>query len=81
MHVSFIFDRMDYIGVELRDAEWKEGYRYVTFGGSWFTTKYNIHTAWKIVCYNGKEYVTCPNCGGGGTVQVAETFDLSGGGF
>lgn len=47
MHVLFIFDRMDYIGVELRDAEWKEGYRYVTFDGSWFTTKYNIHTAWK----------------------------------
>ena len=35
----------------------------------------------KIVCYNGEEYVTCPNCGGGGTVQVAESFDLSGGGF
>lgn len=47
MHVLFIFDRMDYIGVELRDAEWKEGYRYVIFDGSWFTTKYNIHNAWK----------------------------------
>ena len=47
MHVLFIFDRMDYIGVELRDADWKDGYRYVTFDGSWFTTKYNIHTAWK----------------------------------
>ena len=35
----------------------------------------------KIVCYDGEEYVTCPNCGGGGTVQVAESFDLSGGGF
>lgn len=35
----------------------------------------------KIVCYDGEEYVTCPNCGGGGTVQVAESFDLSGGSF
>ncbi len=47
MHVLFIFDKMDYIGVELRDASWKEGYRYVTFDGSWFTTKYNIHNGWK----------------------------------
>lgn len=47
MHVLFIFDRMDYIGVELRDAEWKDGYRYVTFDGRWFTTKYNIHNEWK----------------------------------
>lgn len=47
MHVLFIFDRMDYIGVELRDAEWKDGYRYVTFDGKWFTTKYNIHNEWK----------------------------------
>ncbi len=47
MHVLFIFDRMDYIGAELRDSVWKEGYRYVTFDGAWFTTKYNIHNAWK----------------------------------
>lgn len=47
MHVLFIFDRMDYIGVELREAEWKDGYRYVTFDGRWFTTKYNIHNEWK----------------------------------
>lgn len=47
MHVLFIFDRMDDIGVELREAEWKEGYRYETFDGRWFTTKYNIHNEWK----------------------------------
>lgn len=35
----------------------------------------------KIVCYNGEEYVTCPNCGSIGTVAVAESYNLSGGGF
>lgn len=35
----------------------------------------------KIVCYDGEEYVTCPNCGGGGIVRVAESFDLTGGNF
>lgn len=35
----------------------------------------------KIVCYRGEEYVKCPNCGCGGSVRYAESFDLSGGGF
>ena len=46
-HVLFIFDPMDDIGAELRDAEWEDGYRYVIFDGRWFTLKYNIHNAWK----------------------------------
>lgn len=47
MHVLFIFGRMDYIGVELRNANWRDGYRYVTFDGRWFTTIFNIHNEWK----------------------------------
>ena len=36
----------------------------------------------KIVCYNGEEYVTCPNCGDCGTVnKSAQSYNLSGGGF
>ena len=36
MHVLFIFDSMDYIGLELCNVVWKEGYRYVVFDGRWF---------------------------------------------
>jgi len=47
MHVLFIFDSMDYMRSELRDVQWKEGYRYVVFDGRWFTTKYNIYSEWR----------------------------------
>jgi len=34
----------------------------------------------KIICHHGQEEVTCPNCGSSGRVEIAETFDLRGGG-
>ena len=34
-----------------------------------------------VVCYHGQRSVTCPSCGNSGEVQVAENFDLKGGGF
>lgn len=35
----------------------------------------------KVVCYDGREIVTCPNCGVTSGVVPGETFDLSGGGM
>ena len=35
----------------------------------------------KVVCYDGKEIVTCPCCGKSSGVAPGETFDLSGGGM
>ena len=35
----------------------------------------------KVICYDGREIVTCPNCGMSSGVVPGETFDLSGGGF
>lgn len=34
----------------------------------------------KVICYQGQEMVTCPNCGLSSGVKPAETFDLTGGG-
>ena len=34
----------------------------------------------KVVCYHGKEVVTCPNCGNTSSLRIAESVDLSGGG-
>lgn len=45
--VLFIFDKMDDIKTELQDASWKEGFRYVVFDGSWFSTKYHLHHSWR----------------------------------
>ena len=47
MHILFIFDRMGDINAELSEVSWNEGYRYITFDGKWFTTKYKIHNEWK----------------------------------
>lgn len=35
----------------------------------------------KVICYQGQEMVTCPNCGLTSGVKPAETFDLTGGGI
>ncbi len=47
LHVLFVFDQMGMIAAELSDAEWPDGYRYVPFGGDWFTVKYNLTNSWK----------------------------------
>ncbi len=47
LHVLFIFDQMDYIGAELADAVWEDGYVYKRFDGTWFGTKRDIETTWK----------------------------------
>lgn len=47
LHVLFIFDKMNVIGAELEDAEWKENYIYQVFDGAWFNTKYAIEKTWK----------------------------------
>ena len=47
LHVLFIFDKMDVIGADLQDLEWKEGYVYHVFDGAWFNTKYAIENDWK----------------------------------
>lgn len=35
----------------------------------------------KVVCYQGQEIVTCPNCGQSSGVRAAEAVDLNGGGM
>ena len=48
LHILFIFDRMDIIGVELRDAIWDESsYVFHIFDGAWFNVKYAIENVWK----------------------------------
>lgn len=65
MHVLFIFDSMDYIGLELCNVVWKEGYRYVVFDGRWFTTKYLLHTEWSndkvVLLFPPERQVVYPN--------------------
>ena len=51
LKVLFIFN--DEL-MELEEAQWKEGYRYVDFKGDWFTTKYKLYTEWsndKVILY------------------------------
>ena len=43
LRVLFIFND-EFLAMELAEATWKEGYRYVDFKGDWFTTKYNLDT-------------------------------------
>ena len=45
LKVLFIFDDR-FIADALQNVEWKEGYRYEVFNGSWFKTKYNITHEW-----------------------------------
>lgn len=48
LHVLFIFDRMDIIGVELREAIWDESsYVFKIFDGAWFNIKYAVENDWK----------------------------------
>ena len=57
LKVLFIFND-EFLAMELAEAEWKEGYRYVDFKGDWFTTKYNLDTAWandKVILYCHQE--------------------------
>lgn len=57
LKVLFIFHD-DLLAVDLAEAAWKEGYRYVEFKGDWFTTKYNLDTAWandKVILYFQQE--------------------------
>lgn len=57
LRVLFIFND-EFLAMELAEATWKEGYRYVDFKGDWFTTKYNLDTAWaneKVIFYFHQE--------------------------
>ena len=42
LRVLFIFND-EFLAMELAEATWKEGYRYVDFKGDWFTTKSGYH--------------------------------------
>ena len=42
LHVLFIFDKMDIISTDLREAEWADDYAYKEFDGAWFNLKYEI---------------------------------------
>ena len=53
LKVLFIFND-EFLAIELEEAQWKEGYRYVDFKGDWFTTKYKLDTEWakdKVILY------------------------------
>lgn len=57
LRVLFIFND-EFLAMELAEATWKEGYRYVDFKGDWFTTKCNLDTAWaneKVILYFHQE--------------------------
>jgi hypothetical protein len=50
----FIFND-EFVAEELTSiAAWREGYRYVEFGGNWFTVKYRLDHEWaddKVILY------------------------------
>lgn len=53
LKVLFVFND-EFLAMDLAEAKWKEGYRYVDFKGDWFTTKYNLDTKWandKVILY------------------------------
>lgn len=57
LRVLFIFND-EFLAMELAEATWKEGYRYVDFKGDWFTKKYNLDTTWaneKVILYFHQE--------------------------
>lgn len=57
LRVLFIFND-EFLAMELAEATWNEGYRYVDFKGDWFTTKYNLDTTWaneKVILYFHQE--------------------------
>lgn len=57
LKVLFVFND-EFLAMDLAEAKWKEGYRYVDFKGDWFTTKYNLDTTWandKVILYFHQE--------------------------
>ena len=57
LKVLFIFND-EFLADELREVQWKEGYRFVDFQGDWFTVKYNLDNAWaddRVVLYFHQE--------------------------
>ena len=57
LKVLFIFND-EFLADELREVQWKEGYRFVDFQGNWFTVKYNLDNAWaddRVVLYFHQE--------------------------
>lgn len=46
LRMLFIFNN-DLLVMELHNLEWKDGYRFVSFQGDWFTTKYRLDHEWK----------------------------------
>ena len=47
LHVLFIFDPSGYNQIGLDGLDWRDGYEYQVFDGSWFTMKYRIHHEWR----------------------------------
>ena len=57
LKVLFIFND-EFLADELREVQWKEGYRFMDFQGDWFTVKYNLDNAWaddRVVLYFHQE--------------------------
>lgn len=46
LKVLFLFNN-ELLAMELRDLDWRDGFRYVEFQGDWFTTKYRLDHEWK----------------------------------
>ena len=46
LHVLFIFDPADGM-CELDELQWQDGYKYIVFDGTWFTTKYRIENDYR----------------------------------
>ena len=46
LKVLFIFNN-EFLAMELQEAEWRTGYRFVDFKGDWFTVKYKLDNEWQ----------------------------------
>ena len=46
LKVLFIFNN-EFLAMELQEAEWRTGYRFVDFKGDWFTVKYRLDNEWQ----------------------------------
>ena len=46
LKVLFLFNN-ELLAMELRDLDWRKGFRYVEFQGDWFTTKYRLDHEWQ----------------------------------
>ncbi len=69
------YDRTHAHGAIIYDAEYN-GCPYCGTKGFYICGKCG-----RVICYQDQKMVTCPNCGTSGEVQVAESFDLTGGGM